>query len=128
MNHVIILSRLYKNPIALKYTDSFWPHTCKKIQTGANASVHLKTIILLYTLVRLKSGLQKIRTFGFSENRTYPKNPDLYDLTEQKLWIGTKMIVFKNQNGRTLVQRWKTLTAFFTELLCRPTWFNRVIQ
>ena len=78
----------------------FWPHTCKRIQTGANASVHLKTIILLYALVRLKSGLQKIRTFGFSENRTYPKNPDLYDLTEQKFWVGAKMIVFKNRNGR----------------------------
>ena len=32
-------------------TDSFWPLTCKKIQIGAHASVHIKSTILLYDIL-----------------------------------------------------------------------------
>ena len=38
----------YKVSTVFICTDSFWPLTCKKIQIGANASVHLKTIGSLY--------------------------------------------------------------------------------
>ena len=41
----------YLYMIVFTCTDSFWPHTCKRIQTGAIASVHIKTIILLYPKV-----------------------------------------------------------------------------
>ena len=39
-----------KVSVVFKCTDSFWPLTCKKIQIGAHASVHIKTIILLYDI------------------------------------------------------------------------------
>ena len=37
------------------------------------------------TVVCLKSGLQKIRTFAFLPNRACPKNPDFYVLAKQGL-------------------------------------------
>ena len=39
---------LNKDTIGFNCTDSFWPHTYKKIQIGAHASVQIKTIIPLY--------------------------------------------------------------------------------
>ena len=38
----------YKVSIFFICTDSFWPLTCKKIQIGAHASAHLKSIGSLY--------------------------------------------------------------------------------
>ena len=38
-----------KGSIAFQCRDSFWPLTCKMFPIGAYASVHIKTIISLYT-------------------------------------------------------------------------------
>ena len=38
----------YKVSIDFICTDSFWQLTCEKIQIGAHASVHIKTVILLF--------------------------------------------------------------------------------
>ena len=53
----LLLQKLYfdyKVSVAFICTDSFWPLTCKKIQIGALASVHIKTIILLYRKASMK--------------------------------------------------------------------------
>ena len=39
----------------------------------------------IFTVVCLKSGLQKIRTFAFLPNWTCPKNPEFYVLVKQGL-------------------------------------------
>ena len=44
----------YKDP-GFNCTDSFCPHTCKKIQNGAQASVEIKTIVPLYISISFSS-------------------------------------------------------------------------
>ena len=46
------------------------------------------------TVVCLKSGLQKIRTFAFLQNRACPKNPDFYVLAKQDFSKKSGLLAF----------------------------------
>ena len=73
----------------------------------------------IHTVVRLKSGVQKIRTFAFLPNRTFPKNPDFH---QKPLHMGVRILSEPlyirhdpNNSGPNF-----TLTLTLPLLLCYP--------
>ena len=74
----------------------------------------LKVRAVYITLVRLKWGLQKIRTFAFSAKRGSPKNQDSHDFAKQALskksglfWFDRKFRGEVELSGRVKVSRVK---------------------